>query len=194
MTQQTDVFESTVHTLYCDHHHWIQRWLWRKVGCPHQAADLAQDTFLRLLGSREFERLDEPRAFLMTIAQRVLFNFWRRRNLENAWLEALAQQPEAYAPSAEDYALVREAIEMLDRLLDGLPVRARKVFLMRRLEEMTYAEIAQALGISVPTVERDMKLALTHCWLARPDFAPEPASGSAAPDATIGAPGKAIPT
>ncbi len=186
MPQQTDVLESAAHTLYCDHHRWLQHWLWRKVGCPHQAADLTQDTFVRLLGSREFDRLHEPRAFLMTLAQRVLFNFWRRRNLENAWLEALSGQPEAHAPSAEDYALVREAIETLDRLLDGLPVRTRKVFLMRRLEEMTYAEIARALGISVPTVERDMKLALTHCWLARPDFAPE----SAAP---AGAPGKAIP-
>src|SRR5690606_29344446 len=105
-------------------------------------------------------------------AQRVLFNFWRRRSLEIAWLEALAWQPESYAPSAEDYALVREAIEILDRLLDGLPLRVRKVFLMNRLEEMTHVEIARALGISVATVERDMKRALTHCYLTRFDAIP----------------------
>lgn len=152
--------------LYADHHRFLHAWLRRKVGCPHQAADLTQDTFVRVLGAREITQLDEPRAFLMTLAQRVLFSFWRRRDLENAWLEALAQQPESYAPSAEDYALVREAIETLDRLLNGLPRRARQVFLMNRLEEMAYTDIAKAVGVSLATVERDMKLAVTHCWLA----------------------------
>lgn len=159
----------TVTALYLDHHRWLHGWLRRKLGCPHQAADLTQDTFVRLLGCRDIGQLNEPRAYLMTLAQRVLFSFWRRRDLENAWLEALAQQPESYAPSAEDYALVREAIETLDRLLDGLPRRARQVFLMNRLEEMTHGEIAQAVGVSLATVERDMKLALSHCWLASLD-------------------------
>lgn len=173
--------ERAAHVLYQDHHRWLQHWLYRKVGCPHQAADLTQDTFVRVLGARDIDRLDEPRAFLMTLAQRVLFNFWRRRSLENAWLEALARQPESYAPSAEDYALVREAIEILDRLLNGLPLRVRKVFLMNRLEEMTHAEIAKALGISVATVERDMKRALTHCYLARLDAMPPGAAGGPRP-------------
>lgn len=159
----------TVTALYLDHHRWLHGWLRRKLGCPHQAADLTQDTFVRLLGCRDIGQLNEPRAYLMTLAQRVLFSFWRRRDLENAWLEALAQQPESYAPSAEDYALVREAIETLDHLLDGLPRRARQVFLMNRLEEMTHVEIAQAVGVSLATVERDMKLALSHCWLASLD-------------------------
>lgn len=155
--------------LYADHHRWLHGWLRRKLGCTHLAADLTQDTFVRVLGAREVERLDEPRAFLMTLAQRVLFSFWRRRDLEQAWLEALALQPESYAPSAEDYALIREAIETLDRLLDGLPLRARKVFLMNRLEEMTHTEIAKTLGVSLATVERDMKLAITHCYIASLD-------------------------
>jgi len=101
----------TADLLYRDHHQWLRGWLSRKVGCTHQGADLAQDTFVRVLGANELGRLDEPRAFLMALAQRVLYSFWRRRNLENAWLEALAQQPENHAPSAEDYALVRDAIE-----------------------------------------------------------------------------------
>ncbi|THF60709.1 sigma-70 family RNA polymerase sigma factor [Pseudothauera rhizosphaerae] len=178
MSDPTASFEQTAHALYHDHHRWLQNWLYRRIGCPHQAADLTQDTFVRVLGARDLGRLDEPRAFLTTLAQRVLFSFWRRRNLENAWLEALAQQPENHAPSAEDYALVREAIETLDRLLGGLPLRARKAFLMNRLEEMTHAEIARALGVSVATVERDVKRAFTHCYLACLDAMPQGAVNS----------------
>ncbi|WP_068636417.1 sigma-70 family RNA polymerase sigma factor [Thauera butanivorans] len=162
----------TADLLYRDHHQWLRGWLSHKVGCTHQGADLAQDTFVRVLGSNELGRLDEPRAFLMTLAQRVLYSFWRRRNLENAWLEALAQEPENHAPSAEDYALVRDAIETLDRLLGDLPLRARKAFLMNRLEDMTHVEIARSLGVSLATIERDIKLAFTHCYLASLDAIP----------------------
>lgn len=165
--------DQTAALLYRDHHRWLRGWLYRKVGCSHQAADLAQDTFVRVLGARDLGRLDEPRAFLMTLARRVLFSFWRRRSMEAAWLEALAQQPEGHAPSAEDYALVRDAIETLDRLLGDLPLRARKAFLMNRLEEMTHAEIARSLGVSLATVERDIKLAVTHCYLASLDAMPQ---------------------
>ncbi len=157
--------------LYVDHYPWLHAWLRRKLGCTHLAADLTQDTFVRVLGAREVGQLEEPRAYLMTLAQRVLFSFWRRRDLEHAWLDALALQPENHAPSAEDYALVREAIESLDRMLAGLPVRARQVFLMNRLEAMSHAEIAAAIGVSLATVERDMKRAVTHCWLASLDAA-----------------------
>ncbi len=156
--------------LYADHHRWLRGWLRKKLNCPHLAADLTQDTFVRVLGVPDLSLINEPRAYLMTLAQRVLYNFWRRRDLENAWLEALALQPECHAPSAEDYALVREAIETLDRLLDGLPLRARQVFLMNRLEDKTHAEIAKAVGISLATVERDMKLAITRCWLSSQDL------------------------
>lgn len=159
--------------LYRQHHSWLLGWLRRKVGCSHQAADLTQDTFVRVLGARDLDQLDEPRAFLMTLAQRVLVSYWRRRSLELAWLEALAQLPEHHAPSAEDYAMVREAIETLDTLLDGLPLRARKVFLMNRLEEMPHSAIAKALGISVATVERDMKRAVTHCYLSSLEAMPQ---------------------
>ena len=50
----------------------------------HRAADLAHDTFLRLLSREEPLALQEPRAFLTTVAQRVLGNHWRREQLERA--------------------------------------------------------------------------------------------------------------
>lgn len=152
------------HTLYAEHHPWLQGWLRRRLGCQHQAADLAQDTFVRLLRGREAPQpIEEPRAFLTTLAQRVLFNFWRRRDLEQAYLDALSQQPQAVALSAEDYAMVREAVEALDRLLDGLPPKVREAFLLNRLEGLTHVEIARRLRLSVATIERYMKQAVLHC-------------------------------
>lgn len=151
-----------VQALYQDHHDWLQGWLRRKLGDVHQAADLAQDTFVRVIVGQQAHAIQEPRAYLTTLAQRVLYNFWRRRELEQAWLDALATLPEEAAPSPEDYALVREAIEALDQWLDGLAPKVRQVFLLRRLDGLKHAEIAETMGLSVATVERYMKQALVH--------------------------------
>ena len=67
--------------LYSAHHNWLTHWLRQRLGCPHSAADLAQDTFMRLLQARETPALNEPRAFLTTVAKRVLFNHYRRQDL-----------------------------------------------------------------------------------------------------------------
>ncbi|RIX78643.1 sigma-70 family RNA polymerase sigma factor [Acidovorax cavernicola] len=155
-----------VHVLYVEHRDWLQRWLWRRLGCANQAADLSHDTFVRVLVSDTREEIREPRAFLTTLAQRVLASFWRRRSLEQAWLEALAHEPPDLVPSAEDHALVREAVERFDRMLDGLPRRSKQIFLMNRLEGHTHAAIAAQLGLSVATIERHVRQAYIHCMAA----------------------------
>lgn len=159
-----------VHTLYAEHHDWLQGWLRRRLGDAHHAADLTHDTFVRVIAGRHAPHIQEPRAFLTTLAQRVLYNFWRRRELEQAWVAAVAALPEEQAPSPEDYLLVREVVETLDHWLNGLPPKVRQAFLLRRLDDLKHTEVAAAMGISVATVERYMKQALIHlCALPTAD-------------------------
>lgn len=167
MPASETTLHQAVHTLYSDHHGWLLGWLRRKLGCPHQAEDLAQNTFVRVIKSREIRQLVEPRAFLTVLAQRELYTFWRRRDIEQAYLQVLAALPEAMAPSAEEVVLVRALLAEIDALLDGLPAKVRQTFLMSRLEDMTHVEIAKAMGLSVATIERYMKRALMHCYLGR---------------------------
>ena len=163
---------SSLHSLYADHHGWLYAWLCKKLQNRADAADMTQDTFLRVLNSPQLERLQEPRAFLCTVAKRILCSFWRRHELEQSYLSALASLPEPVAPSEEEYALVREALEAIDRLLDGLPGNVRHAFLLNRLEGLPHAQIAAELGVSLATVERWIKRALTHLYLARLQEAP----------------------
>ncbi|MFT3801846.1 MAG: sigma-70 family RNA polymerase sigma factor [Burkholderiaceae bacterium] len=160
--------EQAVRTLYAEHREWLQDWLRRRLGSVDDAADLSQDTFVRVLTFSDARTIDEPKAYLATLAKRLLSSFWRRRALEASWLEVLARQPLAVAPSAEDEALLREAIESIDRMLDGLPLRCRQAFLLNRLEGMTHTAIAAHLGVSLATVERDVRRAYLHCLVADP--------------------------
>ncbi|HJH17826.1 sigma-70 family RNA polymerase sigma factor [Pseudomonas salmasensis] len=155
-----------VEVLYNDHHHWLTGWLRRKLGCPDNAADLAQDTFIRVLSAREAPTLIEPRAFLTTVAKRVLFNFYRRQDLERAYLETLAQMPEHVAPSEEDRAIILQTLLELDQLLDGLPKQVKRAFLLAQLDGLTYAQIGAQLGISIATVKRHLTKAAMRCYFA----------------------------
>lgn len=149
--------------LYLDHHGWLQGWLRRKLGCSHQAADLTQDTFLRVLSRIERPALREPRAYLATIAHGLLVNHWRRLEVERAYLETLALQPEAQAPAAEERALLLEALYELDALLDRLNPKARSAFLLAQLDGLGYREIATRLGVSERMVKKYMAQAMLHC-------------------------------
>lgn len=158
----------SVETLYGDHHAWLQGWLRRKLGNACDAADLAQDTFMRVLGRpRELAELREPRAWLTTIAHGLAVDHVRRKTLERACLDAIAHLPEPQAPSPEAQLMLVEALVRIDAMLDGLSPKARSAFLLSRLEGLGYNEIAQQLGVSLSSVEKYMATAIRHCLSLR---------------------------
>ncbi len=152
-----------LHALYLQHHGWLVHWLRRRVDSLHEAADLAQDTFVKLVGQCPGD-LREPRAYLATVARGVLIDHCRRLSLERAYLETLALMPASVTPSPEERATVIEALEQIDRMLDGLSQRARSAFLLAQLDGLSYREIAQRLGVSLSSVEKYMATALRHCY------------------------------
>ncbi len=156
--------EHSVQTLYAEHHGWLQAWLRRRLGCSHSAADLAQDTYLRvLLRPQVLPTLREPRAYLTTLAKGVVSEHWRRQALERAYLETLALIPEALALSPEDRLELLQTLNEIDAMLDGLAARARAAFLLSQLEGLSYTQIAAQLGISERTVKRYMAQCFEHC-------------------------------
>jgi RNA polymerase sigma-70 factor (ECF subfamily) len=154
-----------LNALYSNHHGWLVNWLWRKMGSEQDAAELAHDTFVRLLSARPSTQLDEPRAYLSTVAHGLMVNHWRRLALERAYLAALAARPEAVAPSPEQQAIVIETLCEVDAMLDRLGAKVRQAFLLAQLEGLTYAEIAGRLGVSERMIKKYMAQAMLHCLL-----------------------------
>ncbi|SFA80727.1 RNA polymerase sigma-70 factor, ECF subfamily [Pseudomonas sp. NFIX10] len=121
---------------------------------------------MRVLTTRDPQPVLEPRAFLTTIAKRVLFNHYRRQDLERAYLDTLAQLPEQVAPSEEERAIILQTLTELDQLLDGLPRAVKQAFLLAQVDGLAYNEIARELGISLATVKRHLNKAAMRCYFA----------------------------
>lgn len=156
-----------VQALYSNHHGWLNTWLRCRLGNAADAADLAQDTFVRLLQRTERLELKAPRAFLRTIARGLVIDHWRREEIERAYLETIAHLPEAQTPSAESRVLVLELLESIARMLEGLKPKVRKAFLLAQCEGLTHKQIAEQMGLSLRSVERYVADALYHCYLLR---------------------------
>ncbi|OWQ85673.1 RNA polymerase subunit sigma [Roseateles aquatilis] len=142
--------------LYADHHGWLRGVLSKKLGCRHRAEDLTHDTFLKVLANKAMQSLQEPRAFLTTVAHGLVVSLWRRQDLERAYIDALQVQGQTLHGSPEARAEAVQALVEIDELLDGLPPKASRAFLMAQLDGLTYAEIAEELGVSDRMVKKYM--------------------------------------
>lgn len=150
--------------LYDAQRGWLHSWLKRSLGCSQQAADLAQDTFVRLLVRNQPISTQAPRALLVRIARGLVVDHWRRDALQRAYLQTLAQLPEACYPSPHVRHEAMQCLERIAQLLDGLKPTVRDAFLLYQLGGLTHAQIAERLGVSSRTVERHVANALLHCY------------------------------
>jgi len=153
-------------TLYSDHHGWLRGWLRKKLGNAFDAADLAHDTYVRVLASGCTPQPDESRRHLTHIANGLAIDLYRRRQIEAAYLEAISLLPERQAPSEEARALVIEALVEVDTILHSLPAKTRTALLLCKLDGLSYREIASELQVAVSSVEKYIAAGLQACYLA----------------------------
>ncbi|MBV6288756.1 sigma-70 family RNA polymerase sigma factor [Pseudomonas aegrilactucae] len=155
----------TFDSLYRSQHSWLLGWLRRRLHCPHTAADVAQDTFIRVLSTGNYVAPHQPRAFLATVARRLLIDNGRRQRLEQAYREEL-EHCASYldqAPSPEQILHAVQVLEAIDRALARMKPRVRETFMLRHLEGLSQADVAKRLGVSLRTVQQDLVDALEAC-------------------------------
>ena len=182
MSAQPLADPTSLERLYTDHHAWLQGWLRRRLGNAFDAADLAHDAFLRLITTpRRFNTAPEARVYLRAMARGLCIDLWRRREIEQAWLETLAAQPMAVAPSAEHQALVLQALGEIDRLLLSLPVKVARAFVLVMACRLTHQEAAIELGVSSRMVGHYLSQAMLHCLRLEARQALDDAGNSSAP-------------
>lgn len=158
-------------TLVSAHGSALERYLARKLDSPEDAAEVAQEAFLRLHRMEAPENLDNARAFLFQVATNLAVDQLRRRKLHLQFVRrershAVDSEPtdiNASGVSPEHILAARQKLAIIFAAVDELPLNVRQAFLLHRRSGMSYSAIAQEMQVSVSSVEKYILQALQHC-------------------------------
>jgi RNA polymerase sigma-70 factor (ECF subfamily) len=142
----------------------LLRYLRELLTRHEDAEDVAQETYVRLVRAGSSEQSEmHVRASMFRAATNLAYDRFRQRRTRGRQDDAeLVDLPDE-APQAERVVAMEQALAIVERTLLELPPRCRQVFLLRTFHEWGYETIAERLGISKRTVEREMQTALTAC-------------------------------
>lgn len=140
----------------------LLRFLQARLAKAHEAEDLAQEVYLRLLRVKDNERIRNPRAYVLRVAANVVCEW-----------HLLARNRLAHSPDLLDHLLddqdilheaeIQQQVRELEAVLVMLTPKCRAVLLMHRRDRYTYEEIATRLGISVSMVKKYLVRGLSIC-------------------------------
>jgi len=150
--------------LYRDEAPRLERQVARRIGNASVARDLVHDVFLRFW-ERAVELRGNPAALITRSAHNRAIDHLRRERLRESHA-ARAELPAPEADPAFDHLAARQAGEAVRRAIEALPETTRRLFLMNRVQGMSFQEIAAACGMSERNVAKHMAKAVARCAAA----------------------------
>ncbi len=147
--------------LFREHYASLCRFTEAYVGTADAAEDIVQELFAHLWRRRtELHPTGSPATYLFAAARNRALNRLRGAGREARRVERLALEPRGAGPGSDEGIRVRELADALRRAIHELPERPRACLLLSRAGGLTYAQIADVLGIAPKTVEAHMGRAL----------------------------------
>jgi RNA polymerase sigma-70 factor (ECF subfamily) len=144
-------------SLYKEFSRPLRNFVYYRTGDLERAEDIVQEAMIRMWQNCSEILFEKAKSFLYTVSHRLLIDNARHDKVKLEFIKSSGQE-HATDPS---YELEKKEFEkILEQAISGLTETQREAFLMNRIDKMTYAEIAEVLGISVKAVEKRIHLAL----------------------------------
>jgi|ERR1019366_4982565 RNA polymerase sigma factor (sigma-70 family) len=158
--------KTLVERLFTEHGRMLQAFLFRRVRRQPDAADLAQEVYLRMLRVADIEAIRNPESYLLTVASNLVKEHGRRGYEERRALDVqdplVQDQLTTVHPFGDDLDQ-EQRTERLREVLQQLPPKCRAAVVLQYWHHQSYREIAQQLGISTHMVKKYLSQALIHC-------------------------------
>jgi RNA polymerase sigma factor (sigma-70 family) len=155
-----------VERLFAEHGSRLVAFFRRRVRRQQDAAELAQEVFLRILRVPDPSAIRNPEAYLYTVASNLAKEHdVQERNLQAALDvdDPAVQEQLAELPAFAGYIDRQVRIKRLREVLRQLPPKCHAAVVLHHWHHMSYAEIAQQLEISPHMVKKYLSQALLHC-------------------------------
>jgi RNA polymerase sigma-70 factor (ECF subfamily) len=124
------------------------------------AEDLVQDVFVRLWERHDQFDFQDPLKYLYQAVRNRAVSHLRHERIHARWEAEASTAEHAHEHTAATETDVEELQRAIAAAVDALPERCRVIFTMSREQDLSYAEIARILDLSVKTVETQMGRAL----------------------------------
>lgn len=148
----------TFETVYKQYSKDLRRFIFFKTQDLDKAEDILQETFIKLWDNCSKVDYNSVKSYLYTVATNTFLNTIKHDKVVKKHHETLVSHTTNESP--EFIMLENEFMDKLQRTIDSLPEKQKEVFLLNRIENKKYKEIAEQLGVSVKAVEKRMHLAL----------------------------------
>ena len=169
----------------------MRRFIRRFLYKAEDIDEIAQETFLRAYKTTQGRDIDSPKAYLFQVARSLAYKELSRKTRKlTDYLEDALEDDVAQGDSLEDEVVAQQKVSIFLEGVAELPPKCRRVFLMRKVQAMSYKEIAAELSISVSSVEKHLAIGVERCrqYVAlRESDADTEAQGVAAPPLKLGA-------
>lgn len=139
----------------------IRNYVFYKVRDNALAEDIVQETFIKLWKNRETIRKKTVKSLLYTIANNTVINHFNHLKVVRTHESDVLATSGSSSSHSPQYLLEEKEFEVrLNEIINMIPDGSREVFLMNRIEELKYTEIAERLQLSVKAVEKRMSKAI----------------------------------
>ncbi len=156
-----------IESLYEKHKSELTRYLrkqWHKSA--EEAADIIQQTFVRLMSGGYSHCIKDPRAYLYRVVKNCCIDSLRQDKRNAAYrreTEAMQDRDVATVLSVEEIFLNTEQLQRLQKIIAALPGKRRQVFILNRVYQLSYKEIAKHMGMSTAGVKKHIVRAQATC-------------------------------
>jgi len=147
-------------SLFNTHFEDLRRYILYRSGNEEAATDIAQETFMLVWEKQLIIDPKKVKGLLFKIAGDLFITQYRKKQLAFTFFQTF--QPNNNSCTTEEEIDYQELKKAYDAALQSMPEKQRTVFLMSRVDELKYKEIADHLGLSAKAIEKRMTQALDH--------------------------------
>ena len=161
--------------LFLNHRQSLIQTIYRIVGCPQTAEDLAHEAYLKMLHAAKTQEINYPHPFLYQIARNLALDHLRKEQIRQRGNKRLNDHDNtapllecipSNAPSPEQQVGNDQQVALMIKALNGLSERRRQILVLHKFHHWTYERIARHYGISRSAVEKNVQVALAHLLAA----------------------------